>query len=384
MPGQKIIIGESATRLDEGEPLTHPEFLPALATIRRILPDTPLSITTNGTLMTPSLAEELVQMMPLEITVSLNSISLRGRLLLLGDKEPTRAARAVSTLAASGIPFHGSLVAMPHLVGEDDIAETVRFLSQYGALTVRIFLPGHTKYAPDRLCLPPATWPRIIALARDLTRELDAPVIPEPSFIEDFTPLVYGVMPGTPARRAGVQANDVIATVNGKKARTRVDAFTMAKLAANPLLVLQREGRELEVIIKKERGTPPGFVVNFDFDPARLAQIGRTLKQERATRPLLLCSQFGEIIMKKVALELGLDGEAVLPVQNNYFGGSIKAAGLLVVEDLLATAGPILRQDDRHDLVLVPREAFDHTGRDLTGKSIHILEQELQLPVFAL
>ncbi len=41
--------------------------------------------------------------------------------------------------------FLGSIVAMPHIVGWDDVAKTVIFLSENGALSIRIFLPGFSK-----------------------------------------------------------------------------------------------------------------------------------------------------------------------------------------------------------------------------------------------
>jgi NifB/MoaA-like Fe-S oxidoreductase len=380
-PEKKVIIGESATRLDEGEPFTHPEFPEVLTSLRRALPDTLFAITTNGTLLTKTVADQLAELMPLELTISLNSASPRGRQLLMGDNEPERAILAIESLRTAGIPYHGSIVAMPHITGEDDILETVRFLAQNGALTVRIFLPGYTKYALAELRFPEQSWPSLTALAHELTRDLDMPVIPEPAFPPDFTPVIYGVMPGTPAHRAGLTAQDEIVAVNGNRPRTRVDAFSLARQAANPYLHLQRNGSQHEVILKKARGEAPGFVVNFDFDPARLDEIARLLAHNRSKSPLILCSEFGETIMKNAASELGLAKESVVSVPNMFFGGSIKSAGLLVVEDILAAARPALTGKS-FDLALVPREAFDHTNCDLTGRSLHELQQELHLPIY--
>ncbi|MBS4021655.1 MAG: DUF512 domain-containing protein [Dethiobacter sp.] len=382
-PGQKVIIGESATRIDEGEPLTHPDFLQILSVLRRELPDTLFSVTTNGTLLTSALIDQLVPLAPLEFTVSLNSASAQGRRLLLGDTQPERAISAVKLLSASGIPFHGSLVAMPHLLAEEDIVSTISFLAENGARTARLFLPGYTKFAHEKLRFPLTSWQDLSSLALDLTRELDMPVIAEPAKLTDFKPLVYGVMPATPAQRAGVEAGDEVVSVNGIRPRTRVDAFTLARQKANPHLCLCRNGSIIDVIIRKERGAAPGFVVNYDFDPSRLEEITRALAHSNARAPLFLCSEFGETIMQTAATELGLSDESVFVVENSFFGGSIKAAGLLVVDDLLAAARLALQQLS-YDHVFVPHEAFDHTGRDLTGKSAIVLEQELRLPVQAI
>lgn len=72
----------------------------------------------------------------------------------------------------------------------------------------------------------------------------------------------------------------------------------------------------------------------------------------------------------------------VKPVPNHYFGGSIKAAGLLTVEDLLIAAREAL-SSRQYDLLLVPREAFDGHQLDLTGQPLHKLADASSLPVLA-
>ena len=76
-PRRKVIIGESS-RLDEGEPFTHPVFMVILQNLRRLPPQTTLAVTTNGTLLTPPMVQTLVELQPLEL-ISLNSATARGR-----------------------------------------------------------------------------------------------------------------------------------------------------------------------------------------------------------------------------------------------------------------------------------------------------------------
>jgi len=379
-PLQKVIIGESATRFDEGEPFTHPEILLILRGLRRMFPETPLALTTNATLLSPAILAELAALQPLELTVSLNSGTVKGRRLLLGDREPERAPQAVAELAGYGLTFHGSLVAMPHLAGLEDMLTTIRFLAAHGAKTTRLFLPGFTGVAPSELRFPATLWDELVGISRELTLELDMPVLPEPALPSDLTPEIYGVMRDTPARKAGLLPGDIILAVNGRKARTRAEAFCLVKKAADPLLSVRREGRELTMAIQKKEREAPGFVMLFDFDPLRLEEAGKKIQRARSRAPLLLTSVFGEPLLRQSAAILALPDMAVKAVENRFFGGSIKAAGLLVAADLLAAAQDALSKQ-RHDLVLVPREAFDHHGLDLTGVSLTSLEVKLGVPV---
>jgi MoaA/NifB/PqqE/SkfB family radical SAM enzyme len=72
-PGRKIIIGEAATRINEGEPFTHPHIWQTLEAIRERYPQAMLQITTNGTLLDRVAVKRLAVMQPLEVNLSLNS-----------------------------------------------------------------------------------------------------------------------------------------------------------------------------------------------------------------------------------------------------------------------------------------------------------------------
>ena len=154
-PGQRIVIGESVTRINEGEPFLHPEFLGILTGLRRLFPTTSIQITTNGMALTPAAISFLASLGRVRLVVSLNSATPLGRRKLMGDNDPAAVLRAVASLGDRGIPFDGSIVAMPHLVGWEDLRQTIAFLARWGAETIRIFLPGYTRYT-RREWLPPA------------------------------------------------------------------------------------------------------------------------------------------------------------------------------------------------------------------------------------
>jgi len=147
--GRVITIGESATPIIEGEPLSHPAFPEIIALLRRVFPSTPLEITTNGRRLTKDVIGLLENAGGVVLNVSLNSASVRGRALLMGDtrEEAEGTLAGVRRLSASSVRFSGSLVAMPNLVGWDDIRDTVAFLADNAAEAVRVVLPAFSARA---------------------------------------------------------------------------------------------------------------------------------------------------------------------------------------------------------------------------------------------
>lgn len=368
-PARKIIIGESATRISEGEPFAYPWIEQVLELLRKRFPGTLISITTNGTLLDRERAGFLKQLMPLELTVSLNSSSAAGRRILLKDHQPERATRAIELLSALGIPFHGSLVAMPHLTGMEDVVNTIGFLTAAGARTVRLFLPGYTKYAKTELRFPLSAWPELVKLAERMTVETKTPVIAEPTPASDLVPGVYAVIRGSAADRCGILPGDTILSVNGKKPRSRVDAFQMVQKSHDPRLSICRDNKEHTFRLVKSAGEASGLVMHYDFSPERLDALERVLARH-GDDALVLCSEFAYGLMKNIA------GGLAVPVPNLFFGGSIRCAGLLTVEDMLSAARDALKKRSFKALV-VPGEAFDKKGYDLTGRHVDELSSGL-------
>ncbi|MBC7323800.1 MAG: radical SAM protein, partial [Moorella sp. (in: Bacteria)] len=250
---RKIVIGESATRLIEGEPLTHPKFLEIITRVRRRFPRTTLVITTNGTLLTLPLARALAGLEPLELNLSLNSASQAGRLKLMGDRQPDTALEAPRVLNQFKLTYHGSLVALPWITGWQDFRETVLYLSRHGARTIRIFLPGYTRLAPPELRFPAGLRQQIETELESLRRETSVPLFLEPPCLKDLTPVIEGVIPGSAAERAGLSRGDIILAVDGRQPRSRVEAFRL----------VNRPGKRFLHVARPVRGKPGAGTIDF-------------------------------------------------------------------------------------------------------------------------
>lgn len=406
---RKIVIGESVTRIMEGEPFLHPQIKTILRMIRQKFPTTLIQITTNGTLLTDDVLELLEECGSIELYISLNSVTERGRERLMGDTAG-QVLRAIPELQRRGIAFHGSIVAMPWVVGYEDIAQTIAFLERYGAETVRIFLPGYTAKAAEALRFGPELWTDLVNWVKDVQIHTRVPLSVEPSQVRDLRAVVEGVIANSPATCAGFLPGDEVLRVGAAVPFSRVDAFRKLTAASKTEVVVQRssaslkaendrvqhhaeklaqedtldlQGEKLTLKLEKERDSRSGLVFSYDFDPDVFTDIRAAIVRGKAQRPLIMTSTLATPVMAVVVDRLREELDGVSPematVENRFFGGSIMAGGLLVVQDFLDQWNALT--DHRYDLVLVPGIFLDPWGTDLTGHSYEELEEVLGVPV---
>ncbi|MFA4885968.1 MAG: radical SAM protein [Desulfotomaculaceae bacterium] len=378
-PARPVVIGESATRIIEGEPLTNPAIREILLIVRSSLPRTPIQITTNGSLLDESMVDFLCRLGRVVVNLSLNSAVEKSRAYLMGDAAPARALRNAGLLKSYGLPFHGSIVAMPHLVGWSDLEETIRYLEDCGAETVRLFLPGFTGLAAPVLRFEPSLREELNDFVAGLRHTVDIPLICEPPLIYDLEPVVGGVIKGSPAAAAGIRYGDVIRTVNGVPVQTRVQAFRQVLKADSPEIIVAREEGLVSLRVKKEPLERSGLVMDYDLDPVLITDMVRALRRHGVSRALALTSELGNSVIN-TGLNRFLKGEVeieALVVKSRFFGGSIGAAGLLTVADFAAALAEYLsdKPGRRPPLALLPGLAFDRRGKDLNGRSFVDLKQ---------
>lgn len=368
-PDKRILIGESASRIMEGEPLLYEHFTEALEMIRLDFPRSVINITTNGLLMDDKLAGSLAEYGPVNITLSVNSCDALNRTKLgLGQQE--KVDRAVELLNRYGIPYTGSIVAMPHITGWDDLKNTVAWLEERSAEMVRIFMPGFTKYNKDLSLLPHFGYGQLKDYVQVIALKAAIPVVLEPPSIEDLSARVCGVIRHSPAYRAGIKKGDEIVKVNGQGVKSRWDAFNRCFAGKNPRLTIRRNKEVLCLSILKDERSASGIVFDMDIDNSIKDKITRTIVDNRAEKPLVLTSPLGH-----KTLSLLLDDDVsrydirIEIVNNDFFGGNIGCAGLMVVEDILSTIKSVEKRFIP-DLIILPAIAFDDEGRDITGRNI--------------
>ncbi|HHY75299.1 MAG TPA: DUF512 domain-containing protein [Firmicutes bacterium] len=369
-----IVIGESVTRINEGEPLCHPDFAHIVRNVRRAYPDRVIKVTTNGMLLTPELVE-LMSEAQVKLTVSLNTVSKRRE--IMGDRDPQRTLAAISSLKGK-VEFDGSIVALPFLTGYPDIRESVKFLKHSGATTVRLLLPGFSRRHPLYKMMPEGTWEELREMAVELSAREKIPVLADPPELSDLDARVEYVLPGSPAAKAGILPGDVVIKVAGRDVFSRRDAFQKAYEAENPVVTVLREGH-IEYKLHKRKASPPGFIMYDDLDPREYFSWERASGILRGHDVLVLTSKPAKSLVEVALARRGLEAR-VVAVRSYFFGGNIQVAGLLTVRDFLAAYKRTVRHGKPHTVTL-PARAFDAWGRDLEGVHYRVFTQETGVPV---
>lgn len=372
---KKIVIGESASRIIEGEPFIREDMTEILVNLRSKYPQTQIEITTSGTHLSGEILDGLEKIMPVELNISLNSSSKEGRKLLYRGIDTPLAVSAVERLKNSPVPFHGSMVAVPLSVGYEDIEETASFLCMNGAKTVRIFVPGFSKlsgYIPDFIEIRK----RLMEMSDRLYEIHGVPILVEPPEIESLKPVVCGIIKGSPASEYDLAKGDIILKIENYSPLTRVDAYEKILRTRDPVIVVERNGRIHTVTLKKRMGEPSGMVFYYDIHPDTIYEIQHLAGKYRSKKPLLAVSELGYPIIDLSIEKFGLQDIKIMKVENRTFGGTIKCAGLLTADDIIyeASSHEGLKTAD---LLIVPSIAFDARGRDLLGNSFYKMEETL-------
>lgn len=384
-PKRPVVIGESASRIIEGEPLTHPAIREILSLIRCTFPRTPIQITTNGSLLDERMVEFFSGLGGMMVYLSLNSANYRGRTLLTGDVNARQSMAGAGLLKRYGVPYHGSMVAMPYLVGWEDLEDTVMYLCEQGAQTIRLFMPGYTRLAEQTLRFGQSLRIEIEEFLSQLRKKAAVPLTAEPPLIKDLEAVTAGVIAGSPADLAGVRAGDVIRAVNGRPALTRVNAFKSVLKSGNPEICVGRKNGTHTLILKKKPGERSGLVMDYDLDPFLIEEIGTLTRRRGVKEALVLTSELAADVIQlglKRFLKGGIHVQTE-PVKNHFFGGSIGAAGLLTVSDFKHALEIYLTEKtvQKPGMVLLPGLAFDRRGRDLTGRSYSELAGDFDIKI---
>ncbi|SDC23759.1 MULTISPECIES: DUF512 domain-containing protein [unclassified Candidatus Frackibacter] len=385
-PQRKIVIGESITRIIEGEPFAHPKFNSILNYLRKRFPETTVQITTNGSYLNNKNVRVLKDLGLIELNLSLNSSQPIWRKKIMGDQNGKKVLKGIEELAKFEIPYHGSIVAMPMISGWDELEKTISFLDSNHAQTVRVFLPGYTKLTPSELQFDLELWEELSNYIKELNNRYRVPIMVEPPLLEDMNVKLKGVISGSPADISGFKKGDEIIKINQETVKTRVDAFNKLLNAKTAVIECKRSGQIIEISLEKESGDRPGIVLDYDISSKRIKKIEQIITSKVVKKVVLLTSVLGERIVK-LGVEKIIDESLseievkILPIKNKFFGGSIMAAGLLVADDFLDAIYEYQAEILEADLVFIPENPFNNWGNDLVGKSYEVIKDELDCEV---
>ncbi|MFW6007213.1 MAG: DUF512 domain-containing protein [Bacillota bacterium] len=384
-PEDPVTLGESATKIIEGEPFSHPQFKKIIRLIRKKFSNKKIIIATNGSFLSQEIVDFLKEMYPVELNLSLNCATIENRKKFMGDKNPEKVFRGLIFLKDNKIPFNGSIVAMPHISGWDSLQDTIEKLDSYSPRTIRVFMPGYTKYTGTDFKFNENFLADLRNYINEVKTEYETPILLEPPLIKDLKCKVAGVISGTSAARAGIKSNDIITKINSLKPLTRVEAYHKINKMKDPELKIKRNKKIIHKKLNKIEGDKSGIVFNMDISRKKINELKRRIKSNQYQKIIIITSKLATELMEKVVTLIKKDFTEVklklLTTENDFFGGSIMCAGLLVTDDIIK----VLKKNkiNEYEVVFLPEIIYDIQGKDLKGESfkkiIHNFNLEVQL-----
>lgn len=365
-PEKPVVIGESATRIIEGEPFCNKDLLTIISKIRNNFPSTVIQITTNGLLLDENIIKKLSSLKPLKLHLSVNIISKTLREKIMSVKEKKDILFIFDLLNKYEIPFSGSIIALPHITGWENLSETIKILDEKGSEVIKLYWPSVTRYTKPELFIN-IDLKDLKEFYKNVKSIIKTPILLEPPLLDNLKAITEGVLKNSPGNTAGIIAGDEIISINNHRPKCRVEAYKKVNSLKNPVLKIKRKEEILTVKILKEKNEKSGITFLYDLDYHIIENIKKELI--KTENPAVLTSDLAYKL-----LDWAFKKEKITPyllkVENHLFGGTIGCTGLLTVEDILTTL-----KGQKFSHVFLPDSPFDERGMDLTGKNYRAIEE---------
>ncbi len=386
-PEQPVFIGESASKIIEGEPFVHPEIYQILKYLRQRWPEIEIKITTSGSFLELKQVELLKKIKAVELNISLNAPAPEERVFLMNDSNPENVFKLIPELKKNKIDFEASIVSMHQLQGFSYLKRTFDFLETYPPKSLRVFMAGFSRYADKNLITDSSEYNRLAEFISDKKMKYSYPIIIEPQRFSNLQAEVNAVLADSAAAAAGLKSGDIILKVNDVKVESRVDAFYKIKSAAGPELEFRRAGQKMSAVLNKKADQNSGLIMSYDLNLEQKRKLGAYAEEaargEKKNLTVILCSLLAYEFLNNF-LQPYLNSNQnlkLLQIENNFFGGSIIAAGLLTNRDIIDGLAHI---DQKIDRIILPEIIYDYYGNDLLGESYSQLEDKFEAELILL
>ena len=383
-PEQPVFIGESASKIIEGEPFVHPDIYKILKYLRQRWPKIRIKITTSGSFLNLGQVEFLKDLEPLELNISLNAPAPEERVFLMNDSRPENVFKLLPELKKNQLEFEASIVSMHHQQGFEYLKETFDFLEEYSPKSLRVFMPGFSSYADQKLIPKQDEYYKLAEYIDQKRVKYSYPIIIEPQYFSSLAAEINAVMTDSPAAEIGLKSGDIIYRVDQQKVESRVDAFYKIKSAQNPEVEFQTENKKISQTISKKKNQDSGLIMSYDLNSAQKSKLeayARETKKEKNNKlTLILCSQLSYSFLENFLdpyLHLNKNLR-LIRTKNEFFGGSIVAAGLLTNQDIIKVLKTIKKEIKN---IILPEIIYDYYGNDLLGEHYSQIEDKFGIEV---
>ena len=393
------------------EPFTNRDLFPILRMVRAADREVEIQLTTNGSYLSLDVLEQLAELVPINICVSLNSSNPEMRRNIMGDSNSKASIKMIEKFKSYNLPFVGTIVAWPD-IESSELIDTIRYLDQNLARAIRITLPGYSKYFSTAIPFnTKEVWDKVLSDVLPLRNEIQTPILVLPSLYHSkaLLPEVAGVIKESPATQAGIQFGDLIKSINGENVYTRSGAKKiLGRCHNNPGLhiTIERNGKlfELELMEKGAKegyypyrpagypasmANPFGIVLIDDYDPAWLWKVLNRIIDIKAKHVLLMTSVIMEPLVAALLESIpeldNLLGETNLYLwvpEQRFWGGNIILGDLYTCSDYLQAVYDFQQKRGiKPDLIILPNSFSPNKNNDLLGISYSSIELVTGIPV---
>ncbi|MGM0607319.1 MAG: DUF512 domain-containing protein [Candidatus Muiribacteriota bacterium] len=348
-----VIIGESASKIVEGEPFIFKHIFELIKIL--IQNSNKVEITTSASLLSQ---EKIIKLSEFKdyiyLNISVNSTNQKLRKKIMGEKNLLNIKYTLKKLDEYNIKYCTSLVALNLKDNYDYIFNSLCFLKETQSEFTKIFIPGFTKiFSPEIMRVNVEKLKeKILPLRKKL------PLIIEPQKIPPAV-LVEGIIKNTPAFRAGLEFGDEILKINNEQVFSKSETIKKINCFQNPEIEWRRGEKKKIKKIFKQKGESSGILCIQDIDKNKFDSIKNGLNKNNG----LILSEFNYDFFKSK-----LKKQNLIKVKNSFFGGNIQCNGLLTVSDIQKS----LRKGQFNNVLLNPN-FLDENFEDITGQSIYSL-----------
>lgn len=381
-PEQPVFIGESASKIVEGEPFVHPDIYQILKYLRQRWPQIEIKITSSGSFIEVEKLKLLKSLNPLELNISLNAPAPEERVFLMNDSRPKNVFKIIKKMKKLKMNFEASIVSMHHLKGFEYLKRTFDFLEDNSPESLRVFMAGFSKYADSEIAADSSEYKKLNTFINSVKADYSYPIIIEPQLLDNLKAEINSIINNSPAAKTELQSGDVIKEVNDKKVKSRVDAFYQIKSSKNPKVKIYKNNTNKIIHLKKEKNEKSGLILSYDLSAEEI----NTLKayavqaEKNNDRIVILASEAGYSLLYFLLKDYLTESFKLIEVKNKFFGASIIAAGLLTNDDLIRVLKKEKNKRD-FDKIILPQIIYDYYGNDLQGKHYNQLEDKFKAEV---
>jgi len=396
-PEKRVVIGESATKICEGEPFMYKGVEKIISAVRSRIGDNVISITTSGGIIGEQFYKIIDKIAPLEINFSLNSFNAKTRDRIVLDGRSAKAFENLKRLSEYGgsLKMNVSLMAInegmtPLALIIEDI-ENLRKISNIAL--IKVFLP---RFAEGLFSKFFKNYEEFAAYAERVSYAISGmnafkktPVVVEPLAPPDTKATVHAVTPDSPAFLAGIKPGDKIISVNGRKPRSRSEAYQFIRKTAGPLELVINESRtegtngglNKTITFEKFNGNSEGaggMIFVSDINPSELDRFIETNLKLAAknSRAAAVTTILSEKYIRAAFRENGISNIEPLAVKSVNFKGNIDCAGLLTLTDIEAAIGGM--EKEVFKTIIIAGIMFDHLGFDLNGDRLEDIAKKFE------